>query len=105
LEIEGEVEGRRIRFLIDTGFEGECALSFKIFKSINTLEFRGISFETVSGEVIQTKAKLVTLKVLNREVKAICNSFEGMDENLLGEEVLRRLNVVLNYKENKIDDP
>jgi len=87
LEIEGEVEGRRIRFL--TGFEGECALSFEIFKSINTLEFRGISFETVSGEVIRTKAKLVTLKVLNREVKAICNSFEGMDENLLGEEILR----------------
>ncbi|ACP37683.1 conserved hypothetical protein [Sulfolobus islandicus M.14.25] len=105
MEIEGEANGVRIRFLIDTGFEGECALSFEIFKEIIGEEFQGIPFESITGEIIHTRAKLIELRIMNRAIKAICYSFEGLDENLLGEEIARKLNLVLDYKQDKIDDP
>ena len=105
MEIEGEVDGIKLRFIIDTGFEGECALSFDVFRKVNGKEFQGIPFESISGEIISTRAKLVELRVMNKSIKVICNSFEGLDENLLGEEVVKKLNLVLNYKQDKVDDP
>lgn len=49
--------------------------------------------------------KLAKVRYMGREVVAKVLNSPAIEKNIVGEELLRKLGGVINYKSNKIEDP
>ncbi|BFH74711.1 clan AA aspartic protease [Sulfurisphaera javensis] len=99
------IENRDVNFKIDTGFDGECTLSFDIFNSIPGEELGDFVVRTATGEVVYMKSKKVRAEYKGKQIYLLCLSNCIINKNLLGERALSLLKLVIDYKNNKVDDP
>ena len=105
MKLSLEANGRIIEFKIDSGFNGECILSHDVFRTLSGEEFEGPLVRLPDGRVYSTKMKIVIVKFLNREIYTTCISNIYIDKNLIGEKLLERLQIILDYKNLQVKDP
>ena len=92
--IELVVKGKKIEFLIDTGFNGHLMLPKRI---INQMNLRGIGssdYTTASGEGKETEIYKAKLKFFNEEIEVSVLSTNG-DFSLAGIELFNDCRIVI----------
>lgn len=96
-----------LEFKVDTGFDGECVLSYEIFESIESLGgiFDGPYVRLVNGQYVPTRSKLVSIQISGKPFVALCISNPYFSRNLIGEGLLKRIQAVIDYKSGSVKDP
>jgi clan AA aspartic protease len=105
LDFEVEIEGVKVLTKVDTGFEGEILLTKEVFDSIPYEPSQGPRVCTVSLECYSTFVKLAKVKYLGKEIIAKVLNSPVIEKNIAGEGFLRKMKVVVDYKDNTIRDP
>ncbi|QGA68927.1 clan AA aspartic protease [Sulfolobus sp. E11-6] len=100
--LEGNIQ---VDFKLDTGFGGECLLSYDTFSRIEVEEEEGPTLRLANGSYLGSRSKTLTLKILDKEVKTVCLSNPLITTNLIGELLIRRVNIVIDYKSQEVKDP
>lgn len=105
MEFEVEVEGIPVTVKVDTGFEGEVIVRKDVFDRIPYEPSYGPRICTASMECYSTYVKLAKVKTLGREVIAEVLNSPVVDKNLIGEGLLKKLQLKIDYKNMRVDDP
>ncbi|AWS00448.1 clan AA aspartic protease [Metallosphaera hakonensis] len=105
MDLEFEIEGIKVEAKIDTGFDGEIIVNKDVFDRIPYYPSEGPRVCTASLECYSTYVKLAKVRYMGREVVAKVLNSPAIEKNIVGEELLRKLGGVINYKSNKIEDP
>ncbi|AKA74472.1 clan AA aspartic protease [Saccharolobus solfataricus] len=105
MDFELETEGIKVRAKVDTGFDGEIIVTKEIFDKIPYNSSDGTRICTASMECYSTFVKLVRTKFLGREITAEVLNSPVIEKNIIGEGLLKKVSAVINYKDNKIEDP
>ncbi|ACP37791.1 MULTISPECIES: clan AA aspartic protease [Sulfolobaceae] len=105
MNLDLEVEGVTVKFKIDSGFDGECLVSYDIFRSLPGEELEGPPVRLSDGNMYATMMKMVKIKFLGKEIYAICIANSFINKNLIGEKLLERLQIILDYKNLQVKDP
>ena len=105
MELEVEVEGIPVTVKVDTGFDGEVIVRKDVFDRIPYEPSYGPRICTASMECYSTYVKLTKVRTLGREVIAEVLNSPVVDKNLIGEGLLKKLQLKIDYKNMRIDDP
>ena len=91
---EGEVAA-----VIDTGYEGFLALPFDVFEPLGLSELK-LEERLVllpGGRTVKAKGAYVAVDVGGLTVYGFAETFDGLDELILGQEFLANFKLVVNY--------
>jgi clan AA aspartic protease len=105
LIIEIEIEGRRVRAKVDTGFEGELILSKENFDAIPFEPSEGPAVCTATSQCYSTYVKYAKVGLGRRSVIAEVLNAPYIEKDLIGEGLLKKLGVVIDYKRGGVFDP
>ena len=100
--IELIIEGKKLEFLIDTGFNGYLVLSKRIIDKMN-LEIIGLSdYTTASGESKETEIYKVRLNFFDEEIEIPVLSTDA-NFSLVGMELLNACKIIIEKQRNLVE--
>ena len=100
--IELIIEGKKLEFLIDTGFNGYLVLSKRIIDKMN-LEIIGLSdYTTASGESKETEIYKVRLNFFDEEIEIPVLSTDA-NFSLVGMELLNACKIIIEKQSDLVE--
>ena len=105
MEFEIEIEGKKVKAKVDTGFDGEVIVSKEVFDSIPGEAARGPAVCTAAMECYTTFVKLARVVFLGKDLIAKVVYSPVIEKNLVGEALLRKAKAVVSYKSERVEDP
>jgi clan AA aspartic protease len=93
--------------VIDTGYEGFLAVPLDIFEQLhlNTLQHQTRSLVLGNGAIVASRGVYATLEMpyLPIKLSGFIETYDGLEEIILGVEALSRFKVTLDYCSKKIN--
>lgn len=104
MNVQLKVAGFTGEFKVDTGFDGTLLVDSRLFDGIPGGVQGSAVFRTAAGPV-NGFAKLAVVEFGSKKLEVVAYHVLGFDVNLVGEPLIRRLGVLLDYKEGRVVDP
>jgi len=110
IAIENPLLGKRypshglVQAIIDTAYEGFLAVPDSVFTELGLHELVARRFSLImpTGAAIEAFAAYATIRVGNRAVDGLVETFYGLDEIVAGAELLSKLRVIIDYNKGAV---
>ena len=103
MRIKAIIEGIEEWFYVDTGFTGDAIVTSEVFEPFSASNGGEICLTTrLCFSVAQ---KYAMLRILNYETLCRCLWYPGVEENIIGEGILSKVGLILDYKKFEVKDP
>ena len=105
MRIKIVVENVEEWFTIDTGFSGDLIVKTEIFDELHVKPSDGGEVCIAKDLCFSVLQKLVSVSILDRQV--VCRALWApeIEENIIGEGLLAKVGILLDYKNFTISDP